>query len=559
MSLNLTIFLIFYLLIIMSTIGFGYFIINITNLSRLNFSYGYLGLFGIFFLIFYSYLSHFFIAHEYINNLFILILGFFFFLYYFNKDDNKKIFIIVVLFFLFIFIAFLIYKPHDDFPYYHFPYTYYLTQNKLLIGVGNFNHGFRTPSSIFYLNSLFYLPIIRYFFFQVGSVMIMGFVSLIFLENIRKHLKIKNYNITFFLTLMSFVFVNIFFYRVGEHGTDRSAQILIFLIIIELLIIINIKKYIKENSAKLLVLLGLIISLKAFYILYISLLLPIFYFYIKDKKLKYIILEFKNYFTYLFILLLLLVLSVNFFNTGCLIYPIGVTCFDQLSWSIPLTEVSLMNDWYEQWSKGGAGPNFRVENPEIYIQSFNWVNNWFKVYFFNKMSDFIFGLIFLIFIFFIFFYTQRITAKKNSKGIIFIYFILILLFMEWFYNHPALRYGGYPLISLLLFLPTSNILGNRNYSKINMQLRVNILILITLSIFFIRNTDRLIDENKQYGYNPLKIINYPVDEGHFRIQKTFSDIIKKNKKCIEEYDNCNKHPANNVKKKAGYIIFFRNK
>ena len=131
--------------------------------------------------------------------------------------------------------------------------------------------------------------------------------------------------------------------------------------------------------------------------------------------------------------------------------------------------------------------------------------------------------------------------------------------MEWFYNHPALRYGGYPLISLLLFLPISNILGNRNYSKINMQLRVNILILITLSIFFIRNIDRLIDENKQYRYNPLKIINYPVDEGHFRIQKTFSDIIKKNKKCIEEYDNCNKHPANNVKKKAGYVIFFRNK
>ena len=25
----------------------------------------------------------------------------------------------------------------------------------------------------------------------------------------------------------------------------------------------------------------------------------------------------------------------------------------------------------------GAGPNFRVEDPENYIQGFNWVSNWF--------------------------------------------------------------------------------------------------------------------------------------------------------------------------------------
>ena len=53
-------------------------------------------------------------------------------------------------------IALLATKTHDDFPYYHFPYTYYLTQENLIIGVGSLVHAFRTPSSIFYLNSLFY-------------------------------------------------------------------------------------------------------------------------------------------------------------------------------------------------------------------------------------------------------------------------------------------------------------------------------------------------------------------------------------------------------------------
>ena len=39
--------------------------------------------------------------------------------------------------------------------------------------------------------------------------------------------------------------------------------------------------------------------------------------------------------------------------------------------------------------KGGATPNFRVENPEIYIKNLNWVSNWIDIYFFNKVSDFL--------------------------------------------------------------------------------------------------------------------------------------------------------------------------
>ena len=46
-------------------------------------------------------------------------------------------------------------------------------------GLGNFNHGFRTPSSIFYLNSLFYLPVIKYYFFLLS---IYKYNSLIFEE-----------------------------------------------------------------------------------------------------------------------------------------------------------------------------------------------------------------------------------------------------------------------------------------------------------------------------------------------------------------------------------------
>ena len=71
-----------------------------------------------------------------------------------------------------------------------------------------------------------------------------------------------------------------------------------------------------------------------------------------------------------------------------------------------------MNDWYEQWSKAGANPNFRIENPQEYIQYFNWVSNWFEEYFFNKVSDFILGVLFLIIIFLFIFKSKKKFLHK---------------------------------------------------------------------------------------------------------------------------------------------------
>ena len=195
----------------------------------------------------------------------------------------------------------------------------------------------------------------------------MVFTAFNFFDLINKRLKENNFDKLFFLSLLFFMFILIFFYRIAEHGTDRSAQILIFLLISELLIIINYDKGIRENIAKISILLGIIVSLKSFYVLYIILTIPVFYYFFKKNKFKFILLIFKNYFFYLSLILIFNILIINFFNSGCLIYPVSFTCFEKFSWSIPIAEVLLMNDWYEQWSKAGANPNFRVENPQEYI------------------------------------------------------------------------------------------------------------------------------------------------------------------------------------------------
>ena len=90
------------------------------------------------------------------------------------------------------------------------------------------------------------------------------------------------------------------------------------------------------------------------------------------------------------------VIFVYFINTGCLVYPAKFTCFDNLSWSFNLSELDRMSLHYENWSKAGKTPNFSVENPFEHVKYFNWVPNWIEMYFFTKVSDFIFGLLFVM-------------------------------------------------------------------------------------------------------------------------------------------------------------------
>ena len=71
-----------------------------------------------------------------------------------------------------------------------------------------------------------------------------------------------------------------------------------------------------------------------------------------------------------------------------------------------------MNEWYQLWSKGGASPNYIVDNRAEYISGFNWLSNWIDVYFFNKVTDFVLGLIFLIIIIFILFFKKNLNFKS---------------------------------------------------------------------------------------------------------------------------------------------------
>ena len=533
---NLITFLLFYILIVFSVIGYGNFFIHFLKDRNIINCFGIQGLIGVSFLTILSYSTNIFFAHGYLHNTIILVLGIIFFILNFLDKRNivSKNIVITSLVFSILFIGLLMHKNHDDFFYYHFPYTLSLVESNKIIGIGHLNHGFRTPSSIFYLNSLFYLPIINYFVMNIGAILYMGFTNIFLINRISKFLKIKNIFLLF-LSLLSFLYINTAFYRISEHGTDRSALILIFLLTIVMLESINIKN-IKDNLNELkryyneiIILLFLIISLKIFYLIYLVLFLTWIIYLINVVKLKdifYILL--KNPITYFLIYGVFLVLINVFLNTGCIIYPASFTCFENLNWGINVEQVKDMKIWYEQWSKAGAGPNFRVDDVSLYLTNFNWISGWVERYFFTKVTDTL-SVIILISIILLTVFSQKKHNKfvQSIKYKIF-YVVILSLFLEWFFNHPALRYGGFTLVALIFFIPTSIYLSRYDYEISFLKKRIYLLIIISLFVFIFKNTNRINNEHNKYEYNPLKDPYFFLDKNAFIISNKIIKLKKIN-------------------------------
>ena len=518
----------FYFTVLFSILGYGK-LVTLFNSNNQDNEFD--GINGIAFLIVLSYITNFFTAHNYLHNSIIILFGLLIFIYDLRKNFDKKFKQNLLIFFVFsvLFIGILMHKNHDDFFYYHFPYTLILTNFEKIFGLGQLNHGFRTPSSIFYLNSLFYLPGIKYFLMNSGALYILGFSNLIFINIIKKHLFRKKYNFILFLSLLSFIYVNTSFYRIAEHGTDRSALILIFIMAIYYLKSVNfLDNYNNPNLlnvyfSKLIILFFIIISLKNFYLIYFFILL-IWIFEMKKFLFHKSFLKtiFKNSSIYIFIIGIFLSIFTIFSNTGCLVYPASFTCFEQFSWSIPTDNVDQMKVWYEQWSKAGATPNFRVENPEIYISKLNWLNNWIKIYFFTKVTDNILVLITICTIGFLVFTYKSKKIKLHKRKYILFYFSILILFLEWFYNHPALRYGGYTILALMVFIPISLFLEKFQSNSILFKKKVYFLVILTALIFISKNLNRINHEYIKYNYNLIKNPFFYLNKDSFKI----NDMVK---------------------------------
>ena len=133
------------------------------------------------------------------------------------------------------------------------------------------------------------------------------------------------------------------------------------------------------------------------------------------------------------------------------------------------------------------------------------------------MSDTLVGILLISLIVFLLFRgsEDKKLKKKNFK----IYAVVPILFLiEWFLNHPSMRYGGYILFALPIFILLSSHLEQRKFEYNKIYYRSIFLILITLTVYNLRNFDRIKKEINIYKYN---IFSTP----YFYVPDVKSEII----------------------------------
>ncbi len=526
----------------------------------------YIGFYGLFFLTTISLITSLFVSHNYFHNGLIHLIGILSLIFIGFKEKKKYL---KNIFFISIFVisALLISKTHDDFAYYHLPFTRYLAEQKIIFGMGMLSHGYKLISSLFFLNSTLYLPFINFFSFHFTLIFFLIFFNYFLLKEIFS--KYTN-NVIKYLYLFSFVFFNLSFNRVAEYGTDKAGQLLIVILIIKFFQItcfgknLDKNKDIYNNILMLIPLIAFCITLKTYFLSYILLGLLVFFF--KERLLKVLKIIFFSKSFIIFLLSLFVYFLHHFISTGCLVSPLSSTCFgDNLDWARSKEHYEFLSRWLEQWAKAGAGPNFRIENPEEYIQNFNWVSRWLEHYFVEKGKDQLLLLMFTFLVTFVFFNKFELKSKVSiiNKKILFFYGIITIIFLIWFTNHPSLRYGGYSISFLFLSIPIAILFQKFNTRKFFGK---NFKILAILIIVFF-NTKNILRINNEFNrIDEYKFNNFPfyaIPEKKVVSEKTNSGltIYKTNGHCWDVPSPCVRGGLGkftlNIRKNNGYYFIFR--
>jgi hypothetical protein len=529
--LNSLSFFIFFYFFLFSFLGYGFFVKAFFFKNKFNDNID--GFLGLFFVTLVSYFSSLFFAHGYFHNLVLHLIGFFFFCYFLVKLKNKNIFMQIIYISLFCILLVLISKTHDDFSYYHLPFTKFLVENKVVFGLGHLGHGYNLISSIFFLNSTLYIPGINLYSFHFPNAYFLIFFNFFLIDKILNDKR----NLIIFISILSFLFFNISFNRIAEFGTDKPGQLLAIVIFIQCLSFIL--KYQKEKNdidffvfyfLSLMVMTIYLITMKTYFITYT--LLPLSLILILNNKKEFIYKFIKKPIFLLILVTSFLLLLHNIIFTGCFVSPVSKTCLgNTLFWAREKSEISHLQSWLELWSKAGAAPGISLPENEraTYVENFNWVKIWYQKYFKIKALDQILIYILSILMMCFFFKKEKKTAQNKSKNIYFLFFPIIFIFFIWFMKHPALRYGGYSasfifFSYLLIAALNTTLCTKKNYKKFFL-----IIGFVIISLVNIKNVIRIKNEFNRNDY--YKFNFFPVYS------------LKQVKQMSKKYDN-------------GFIIYY---
>ena len=422
-------------------------------------------------------------------------------LYFLYRKELNLIFVKKIFFYIFVFCSLLlISKTHEDFIGYHIQSINDIFYNNLTFGIANYDINTAHTSLLSYAQVLYILPYFGSKLLHIPSFLIffstVGYFYIVFQKLTKNKLEI-------FFSLFVFFVLIVKFTRLSEYGYDYISQFILLIVFHKVFFQSNQK----EEVCKSLLFFAFTVCIKI-----ISLVSFPILFLILNKKL------FKN-FSFKFIFLLLIfgsILSFNsFVRTGCIFYPVNITCFDKdsISWSVK-KEIKNHSEFVELWAKGFYGPYKSTiapeENKYKYLSNFNWVKYWVHDHFFYKISEYLLILTFVYFLLF-FSFKQKILSFNFNKDIIKAILASGFATYLWFITAPQFRFGFANITILFFFL--INFFFN---THINLKTKPFIYLLIVLLLFFnIKNFLRIKNEFSRldmYQYKSFPWINQSILE-----------------------------------------------
>ena len=426
---------------------------------------------------------------------------------------------------------------HYDAGFYHFLNQSWILNEKVVFGLSNIMFPLGNQSLYEYLSTLFWIS---------DNFINLHYLNLCFITVFFHFIYeiIKNGNSNFLklagITITLFGILDNVGYRGGANGFPNLQHIgkpdiaVAVLVIIFNVLIFN---YLLSNdpshiNMQLILFFGIfLIQLKPTS-MYILLIIFIYFFSTKFSFLKA-----KSNFKFIISAVVLNFFWVlkNVITTGCLLFPVSITCFYNLPWS----NQNLVNEANKHYSDTYL-PYKIGSNP---IQ---WFDSWKEVNVNNQiMINFLFSFVCIFFLLKLF--TVKSDIKSTKSFAIRIYLTISLI--SFFLSVPLFRYSYGILSSLILVLILDrSIKFDLRQNKILNSLLLSVVLISPVLV--VRGYSYINFINSGANYIELKIPTIQFTRSQFYGELPIKDTLNPNEKC---WDNVNCNPEDKQISKREYI------
>ena len=243
----------------------------------------------------------------------------------------------------------------------------------------------------------------------------------------------------------------------------------------------------------------------------------------------------------------------NIIVSGCIIYPVKITCVENLSWT-NIQQISNANIESEAWAKGWPDRIDKNVSMEQFNKNFTWIGAWSK-----KHLNYILNIVipYITILSFIALYIKikfKSIIVKNNKDLNFVFFVCLITSgagtIFFLFLFPLYRYGYSYIITLISLIFILII-------KVNLKSKENISIFkfIFISCFVVIGSKqgiRIFDNHKNSPWPNI----YTLDSNGKIYSKTKMKIDndflyyladKGDKLCMYSNSPCSTYTSENLK------------